>query len=186
MTALHTIGILSTSFTWNVFPTILEFPNMMSTCWPLFLHSAVQLIPNHRHWVEVGWFWRPGHLLQHSITLLLGQIALTQPGGVLGHCPVEKQMIVPLSENQMGWRIAAECFDSLCWLSVPWILNKSQTLWTAKHSYTITPPCSMLHCGNHTCSDHSFTDSTSHKDTAVGTKNLKFELIRPKDRCPLV
>ena len=39
--------------------------------------------------------------MQHSITLLLGQIALTQPGGVLGHCPVEKkQMIVPLSANR--------------------------------------------------------------------------------------
>jgi hypothetical protein len=46
--------------------------------------------------------------MQHSITLLLGQIALTQPGVVLGNCPVEKQMIVPLSSNQMGWRIAAE------------------------------------------------------------------------------
>ena len=46
------------------------------------------------------------------ITLLLGQIALTQPGGVLGHCPVEKQMIVPLSANQMGWCIAAECCGS--------------------------------------------------------------------------
>ena len=42
--------------------------------------------------------------MQHSITLLLGQIVLTQPGGVLGHCPVEKQMIVPLSANQMGQR----------------------------------------------------------------------------------
>jgi hypothetical protein len=39
--------------------------------------------------------------MQQSITLLLGQIVLTQPGGVLGHCPVEKQMIVPLSANQM-------------------------------------------------------------------------------------
>ena len=39
--------------------------------------------------------------MQHSITLLLGQIALIQPGGVLGHCPVEKQMIVLLSANQM-------------------------------------------------------------------------------------
>ena len=28
-----------------------------------------------------------------SISILLGQIDLTQPGGVLGHCPVEKQMI---------------------------------------------------------------------------------------------
>ena len=46
--------------------------------------------------------------MQHSITLL-GLIALTQPGSALGHCPVEKQMIVPLSPNQMGWRITAEC-----------------------------------------------------------------------------
>ena len=39
--------------------------------------------------------------MQHSITHL-GKIALTRPGGVLGHCPVEKQMIVSLSANQMG------------------------------------------------------------------------------------
>ena len=38
--------------------------------------------------------------MQHSITLL-GQIALTQLGGVLGYCPVEKQMTVPLSAYQM-------------------------------------------------------------------------------------
>ena len=50
--------------------------------------------------------------MQHSITLLLGQIALTQPRGVLGHCPDEKQMIVTLSVNQMGWRITAECWGS--------------------------------------------------------------------------
>ena len=49
--------------------------------------------------------------MQHSITLF-GQIALTQPGGALSHCPVEKQMIVPLSANQMGWRITAECRGS--------------------------------------------------------------------------
>jgi hypothetical protein len=51
--------------------------------------------------------WRPGHLIQHSITLHLGQIALTQSGGVLGHCLVEKQTIVSVSTNQMGWCIAA-------------------------------------------------------------------------------
>ena len=84
MTALHNLGILSTSFTWNAFPTVLkEFPHMLSTFWLIFLNSAVQLIPNH-----LKRLWRPGHLMQHSITLLLGQIALTQPGGVLGHCPV--------------------------------------------------------------------------------------------------
>ena len=82
---------------------------MLSTCWLPFLHSAVRLLPNHLNLVEVGGLRRPGHLMQHSITLLLGQTALTQPGGVLGHCPVEKQMIVPLSPNQMGWCIAAEC-----------------------------------------------------------------------------
>ena len=85
---------------------------MLSTCWLLFLHSAVRLILNQLNWVEVGGLWRPGHLMQHSITLLLGKIALIQPRGVLGHCPVEKQMIVPLSANQMGWRIAAECCGS--------------------------------------------------------------------------
>ena len=39
---------------------------------------------------------------------------------------------------------------------------------------------SMLHGGNHTCRDNLFTYSVSHKETAVGTKNLKFGLIRPK------
>ena len=64
---------------------------MLSTCWLFLLHSAVQLIPNHLNWVEIGYLWRLGHLMQHSITLLLGEIALTQPGGVLAHCPVENK-----------------------------------------------------------------------------------------------
>ena len=71
--------------------------------------------PTHPKPSQLSWgggLWRPGHLMQHSITLLLGKIALTQPGGVLGHCPFHKQMIVPRSTNQMGWRIAAECFGS--------------------------------------------------------------------------
>jgi hypothetical protein len=46
--------------------------------------------------------------MQHSITLL-GQIAPIEPGGLLGNCPVEKQMIVPQNANQMGWRTTAEC-----------------------------------------------------------------------------
>ena len=82
---------------------------MLITCWLLFLHSVVRPIPNHLNLVEVGGLWRPGHLMQHSITLLLGKVALTQPEGVLGHCPGEQQMIVPLSTSQMGWCIAAEC-----------------------------------------------------------------------------
>ena len=35
------------------------------------------------------------------------------------------------------------------------------------------------------CGDHLFTYFVSHKDTAVGTKNLKFGLIRAKDRFQL-
>ena len=38
--------------------------------------------------------------MQHSITFRLGQIALTQPEGVLGHCPVEKQMIILLNATR--------------------------------------------------------------------------------------
>ena len=85
---------------------------MLSTFWLIFLHSVVRLIPNHLNLVEVGGLWRPGHLMQHSITLLLGKMALTQPGVELGHCPVEKQMIVTLSANEMELRIAAECCGS--------------------------------------------------------------------------
>uniref|UniRef100_A0A674D8M3 Pseudouridine synthase 7 n=1 Tax=Salmo trutta TaxID=8032 RepID=A0A674D8M3_SALTR len=41
MTALHTLGILSTCFTWNAFPTVLKEAHMLSACWLLFLHFAV-------------------------------------------------------------------------------------------------------------------------------------------------
>ena len=51
--------------------------------------------------------------MQHFITLLLGQIALTQPGGVLGHCPVEKQMIVPLKANQMELCIVQNAVEAI-------------------------------------------------------------------------
>ena len=48
MAALHTLGILSTSFMRNAFPIVLK----ECLC---FLHSAVKLIPNHLNWVEDGW-----------------------------------------------------------------------------------------------------------------------------------
>ena len=35
--------------------------------------------------------------MQHYISLHLGEIAIIQPGGVLRQCPVEKQMIVPVT-----------------------------------------------------------------------------------------
>ena len=49
------------------------------------------------------------------------------------------------------------------------VKSKSLTVSPAKHHHT-----SSLHGGNHTCWGHQFTCSASHKDTVVGTKNLKF------------
>ena len=43
-----------------------------------------------------------------------------------------------------------------CWLSEPWILNKSQSDSPTKKTHNITSS-SMLHGGNHTCGDHLFT-----------------------------
>ena len=71
-----------------------------------------------------------------------------------------------------------------CWLSVPWILNKSQILSPTKHPKTITPP-------------PCFTVGLTHAEiirsptlrltkTVLGTKFIKFGHIRPKDRFPPV
>ena len=169
MTALHTLGKLHLECFSNSLERVPTYAEHFLAAFPSLCS------PTHPKPSQMG-LWRPGHLIQHSITLLLGLIALTQPGGVLGHCPVEKQMIVRLSSNQMGWCIAAEC------CGVPWILDKSLTVSPAKHPHT----SSMLHGGNHTCGVHPFIYSASHKDTAVGTKYLKFELIRPKDKFPPV
>jgi hypothetical protein len=99
MTALHTLGILSTSITWNAFPNCLEgVPTYAKHLLAAFLHSAVRLIPNH---LKFG--------CGRGIVQARSSDSVFHHTGVLGHCPVEKQMIVPLSANQMGWRIAAEC-----------------------------------------------------------------------------
>ena len=52
------------------------------------------------------------------ITLLLGQIAFTQPGGVLGHCPVEKQMIVPISANQHSYHSIPQQLNHPIWFAL--------------------------------------------------------------------
>jgi hypothetical protein len=170
---LCTIVILSTSFTWNAFPNVLkEFPHILSTCLLLFLHSAVQLLPNHLNWVVVIVEARSSDAALHP-SPSWSNSPYTAWRCVLGHCPVEKQMIVQLSANQMGWEIAAELCSShtgqVC-------LNKSRQYYQQSTPYHYTS--SLLHSGNHTCRDHPFTFSASHKDTAVRTKKLKFRLIR--------
>ncbi|CAJ0940719.1 unnamed protein product [Ranitomeya imitator] len=49
----HSLDELQEVVTRNGLPTVLkEFPEMLSTCWPFCLHSAVQLTPNHLDWVQ--------------------------------------------------------------------------------------------------------------------------------------
>ena len=78
--------------------------------------------------------WMPGHLMQHSITLLLGQIALTQPRGVMGHCPVEIQLIkknpgMSRCVQTLSWYYIYMKYKSTCVIA----LNEpsSQTVWNS-------------------------------------------------------
>ena len=56
--------------------------------------------------------WCKKGYINKCYLIWFGQLALTQPGGVLGHCPVEWQIRIPRSANQMGRRIATECCGS--------------------------------------------------------------------------
>ena len=138
-------------------------------CWALVGCFSFTLWSNSSQTISIGlWSGNCGSQVIWCITFLLGQIALTQPGGVLGHCPIEKQMIVPLSTNQMGWCIDAECCGSHADLSVPWFLNKSLTVSPEKHHHTSSP---ILHGGIHTYGDHPFTYSASHKEGSWNQKS---------------
>ena len=64
---------------------------------------CVQLITNHFSWVEVGDWVRPGDLTQHSSLSFWLRYHYKDWRCVWGQCPVEKQMTVPLSTNQMWW-----------------------------------------------------------------------------------
>jgi hypothetical protein len=179
MTPLHTLSIFSINFTWNAFPTVSRSSHiMLSTCWLLFLHSAVQLIPNPLNWVGVGWLCMPGHLMQHSTT------TLTQPGGVFWVIVLLKTIYSPTNRKPDGMAYRCKMVRWPCWLTVPWIINKSLPVSPAMHPHNITPPPCFTVGTTH--GDNPFTYFESHKDTLVGTKNLTFGLIRPKDRFPPV
>ena len=88
------------AFSQPISPGMLFQPSWRSShiCWTLDGCFSFTLRSDSSQTISIGLrLGRPGHLMQHSITLLLGQIALTQPGSGLDHCPVEKQMIVGLS-----------------------------------------------------------------------------------------
>ena len=135
---------------------------MLSTCRQLFLPSVVQLIPNHLNWVEVGWLWKPGHLMQHHHSPSWSKSPYTAWMCVLGHCSLEKHVILPKRSKQKGWHIAAECCGSQvikCSLNYKYITG-SVTSITPPHHHTSS---SVLHGGNHTCRDHPFTYSASKR-----------------------
>lgn len=77
--------------------------------------------------------------------------------GRLGHCPVRKVMMVPLSVNQIGRHVKAKCCGN--------------------HAGKVCPPFRL---GHQQLKNGPFTLSTS-KHTAVRSTNLTFRLIRPKD-----
>ena len=144
----QTLGILSTSFMRNTFPTVLkEFPHIV--CWAVVECFSITLRPKSSQTISIG---LKSAVLHHSPSW--SNSPYTTWRCVLGHCPVEKQMIVPLC----------------AWLSVPWILNKSQTVSPASNP-THHTSSSMLHGGNHTCRDHPFNYSTVHKDSGWNQKS---------------
>ena len=102
--------ILSTSFTWNALSNSLEgvptyaehllaaFPSLCGPTHPKPSQMG-------KHWVIVE--ARSSDAAPHH-SPSLSNSPYTAWRCVLRHCPVEKQMTVSLSVNQMGWRIAAE------------------------------------------------------------------------------
>ena len=78
---------------------------MLRTCWLLFLHSAVQLIQHdNRVIVEAR---LSDEALHHSPSW--SNSPYTAWRCVLGLCPVEKQMIVPLSLKNAVVAMLVKC-----------------------------------------------------------------------------
>ena len=63
-----------------------------------------------------------------------------------GHCPVKKTNDFPTKRKPDWMAYPCRMLWLKCWLSVPWIQSKSQTVSPAKHPHTITlpPPCFMV------------------------------------------
>ena len=133
---IKTYEILQSShpLPWRNLCTLLEFSQ------PASPGMLFQLIQNHFNWVEVGWSWRTCHLMQHHHSPSCSNCPYTAWMCVLGHCPVEKQNLSPTKSKPDGMTYRCRMMWQPCCLSVPWILNKSQTVSPTKQPHTITPP----------------------------------------------
>ncbi|CAJ0965016.1 unnamed protein product, partial [Ranitomeya imitator] len=123
----HSLDELQEVVTGNGLPTIFkEFPEMLCTCWPFCLHSAVQFTPNHLDWVQVCVTSKaPPHHHTSSSMLHVGLSAVYLPD----FCTT--QLMVPtsfISKELIGFIYR---FCSLLW---KWIFapeNVSMSLRTA-------------------------------------------------------
>ena len=124
---------------------------MLSTCWLLYLRSAVWLIRNHLNLVEVrGMEARSSDAaLHHSPSWSNSPYTAWKCVGPLSCWKTNDS---PTKRKPDGMAYRCRMLWLPCWLSVPCILNKSLLLSPAKHPHTIRLPLPF------------FTVKTTHAD----------------------
>ena len=180
MTALHTLGILSTSFMRNAFPTegVSTYAERLLAAFPS-LCSLTHAKPS-----QLGWGWvivearSSDAALHHSPSWSNSPYIAWRCVGSLScwktnDCPTKCKPDGMAYHCRMLWEP--------CWLSAPWILNKST-------QYQQSTSHLLLHASRW---EPHMRRSSVHllyvsQRQVVGTKHLKFGLIRMKDRFPLV
>lgn len=83
---------------------------------------------NNLKWVIYSWLCRPGHLMQHPS---LSKSSYIRWRCVLGHCTVEKQMMVPLRNGTLLQNVVA-MLVKCAWSCEHWVTSKALT--------TLPPP----------------------------------------------
>lgn len=144
LTALHTQDILSTSFSWDGFPTFQkEFLEVLNQ------HFCLPTNPKPSQLGLGQMMWRPGHLTQHSIT----------PGWSNSSSPAWRwtcsQNTCWSNSAQTRWRMLRQP----CWLGTASPSNKSPTLAPLRQHHTSS---FTLHGGNHTCRNPPLVFSVSN------------------------
>ncbi|CAJ0939290.1 unnamed protein product [Ranitomeya imitator] len=97
----HSLDELQEVVTGNGLPTILkEFPEMLSTCWPFCLHSAVLLTPNHLDWVQSHASAMTVTKQRESLTQEQNDLAHPRLGSQSPHPPLFDTLVAQESDPQ--------------------------------------------------------------------------------------